>query len=87
MKANRKELTQAQINTALVLMSDLATILQADIKTLRTQKGFMWQHCDKDSEHGTEAFSIFSDLRKALKDQRKKLAFVNGMIKTLKSQR
>jgi len=87
MKANRKELTQAQINTALVLMSDVSTILQADIRQLRTQKGIMWQHCDKESERGAEAFSIFSDLRKALKDQRKKLSFVNGMIKTLKSQR
>ncbi len=87
MKANRKELTQAQINTALVLMSDVSTILQADIKTLRTQKGIMWQYCDKESERGAEAFEIFSDLRKDLKDQRKKLAFVNGMIKTLKSQR
>jgi hypothetical protein len=87
MKTNRKELTQAQINTTLVMLSSFSSMIQESMANLRSQKGIMWQHCDKESERGAEAFQIYSDLRKDLKRHRKELAFINGLIKTLKSQR
>ena len=85
--SNRKELTQAQINSMLSILSPVATGLQEDIKGVRAMKGEIWKMCDKEGNPDSYAFTQYSVLRRALKIQRKQLAQVESFIKTLKTQR
>ena len=79
-----KQLTQSQTQSLLSLLSNTITVLDIQIRSLKSIKGTAWEHANKDSEMGIVAFGYYSHVRKELKLAKDRKRRLVSLIKALK---
>lgn len=71
-------------NEALKVLAVEAQIIQETIKWLRRQKGWLWTFCNKDVPTAQPYFEEYSEVKKLIRSERKRLRQINETIVFLK---
>lgn len=83
----RHQLSQAELNILLKILSPASSNLQESIHYLKTAEKIAYQQADKDTEEGCAYFKILNKIRDTLGFQKQMNKKVASIIYKLKSQR
>ncbi len=83
----RHQLSQADLNILLKILSPASSKLQESIHYLKTAEKIAYQQADKDTEEGREYFRMLNQIRDTIGFQKQMNKKVASIIYKLKSQR
>lgn len=83
----RHQLSQADLNILLKILSPASSKLQDSIHYLKTAEKIAYQQSDKDTEHGREYFRMLNQIRDTIGFQKQMNKKIASIIYKLKSQR